>query len=75
MPAPEVTRAEGFFMTVKVKLRACGTVCMFSNVEYIRRVDEKRKVRTMHFYEIKRFDAPFPAKHGTSDFDILEVTQ
>ena len=62
-------------MTLKVKFQNTGTVCIIPDVEYIRRVDEKRNVRTMHFYEIKSFDAHFPVKHGASDFHILEVTQ
>ena len=62
-------------MTLKLKLRNAGTVFTISGVEYIRRVDEKRNVRTMHFYEIKQSDAPFPVKYGVSDFDILEITQ
>lgn len=62
-------------MTLKMKTKPSGTIFTIQNVEYIRRVDEKRNVRTMHFYEIKQFDAPFPIKHGVSCFDILEITQ
>lgn len=62
-------------MTLKLRLRQSGAISTISNVEYIRRVDEKRNIRTMHFYEIKQFDAPFPVKYGISDFDILEITQ
>lgn len=62
-------------MTLKVKFQNTDTVCIIPDVEYIRRVDEKRNVRTMHFYEIKLLDAPFPVKYGTTNFYILEITQ
>lgn len=62
-------------MTLKLRRRLSGGISIIPNVEYIRRVDEKRNVRTMHFYEIKQFNASHPIKHGISEIDILEITQ